>query len=98
MTGIWPSEWRPGPDVQRRVVCAAIMLRGGRVIAGPRHMDAVMRSQLHGEDTGSALQGFVDQFCAFLTREEAWPIAVAAGQILRRVGGDEGHLYSENLY
>lgn len=46
-------------------------------------------------------QGFIDKRGKWLTREEAWVIAEAAGQIIRRVGGDEangGRLYSENLY
>lgn len=43
-------------------------------------------------------QGFIDKFGNWLTREEAWVVANAAGQILRRVGGDGGRLYSENLY
>lgn len=46
-------------------------------------------------------QGFIDKFGKFQTREEAWVIAEAAGQIIRRVGGDHvngGRLYSENLY
>lgn len=46
-------------------------------------------------------QGFIDKFGKWLTREEAWVIAQAAGQIIRRVGGDDvagGRLYSENLY
>jgi hypothetical protein len=42
-------------------------------------------------------QGFIDQKGEFLTREEAWPIAEAAGQIRNKVGPD-GILYSENLY
>lgn len=42
-------------------------------------------------------QGFVDQRNNFLTREEAWKVAEAAGQILR-VTGEEGVLYSEDLY
>lgn len=33
-----------------------------------------------------------------MTREEAHEVAKAAGQIIRRCGGDEHKLYSENLY
>lgn len=47
------------------------------------------------------VQGFIDQRGTFMTREEAWKVAVESGQIKRRVGGDErngGTLYSENLY
>jgi hypothetical protein len=46
-------------------------------------------------------QGFLDQHGVFLSRTEAWKVAEAAGQILRRVGGDDangGTLFSENLY
>ncbi len=46
-------------------------------------------------------QGFIDQHNNFYTREEAWKIAEANNQIIRRVGGDTrngGTLYSENLY
>lgn len=43
-------------------------------------------------------EGFIDQFGNFLTREEAHVIAVKQNQIIRRCGGDESRLYSENLY
>jgi hypothetical protein len=46
-------------------------------------------------------QGFIDRHGKWLTREEAWVIAEAAGQIIREVGGDKingGRLFSENLY
>lgn len=55
--------------------------------------------------------GFVDQHNKFLTRAEAWKVADANGQIRRPTGyerhynnqrkpnvGDEGLLFSENLY
>tara|TARA_R110000765_G_scaffold67960_1_gene131423 strand:+ start:384 stop:605 length:222 start_codon:yes stop_codon:yes gene_type:complete len=44
------------------------------------------------------VQGFIDQFGQFLTREEAHVIAKKNGQIVKRCGGDEKTLYSENLY
>ena len=46
-------------------------------------------------------QGFVDQFQHFMTREEAWKIAQASGQIIPdhpRQNEPEGVLYSEDLY
>lgn len=55
----------------------------------------------NGHSSEPTAQGFVDQRGVFLTRTEAWSIALAAGQIIRRVGGndtDGGTLYSENLY
>ena len=50
------------------------------------------------ETESPVIQGFIDQFGQFLTREEAWPIAERNTQIIRRVGGDGIKLYSENLY
>ena len=55
-------------------------------------------------------QGFVDQYGKFYDRQEAWKIADKMGQIRRTTGweslsnprpanvGDEGMLFSENLY
>ena len=43
-------------------------------------------------------QGFVDQHNTFYTREEAWIIASNNDQIIRRIPGCDGTLYSENLY
>lgn len=62
--------------------------------AGRGPPGAVVRRSAHE-------QGFIDQHGAFMSRREAWEVAEAAGQIIRRVGGDEadgGTLYSENLY
>lgn len=92
-------------DTPRRVVCAANRYPCGAVILGPRHFDALMRQQIqllsnlgHVLRHSNAEQGFVDQRGEFLTREEAHKLAAAAGQIIRRCGGDEETLYSENLY
>ena len=51
-------------------------------------------------------QGFLTSTGRFVSREEAWGIAVASGQIIRRVGGQPDYaidevgtkLYSENLW
>lgn len=86
--------------VQRRVVCAAVLRRDGRMIVGPRHFDPVMRTQIrrHGMvDWHDAEQGFIDQWGNFMTREIAWVVAKEAGQIIREVS-TPGTLYSENLY
>lgn len=87
----------------RRVVCAANRFPGGVLVLGARHFDGVMRQtiKLLSLTPGSEEQGFIDQAGQFLTRQEAWKVAEAAGQIQRRVGGDTsqgGSLYSENLY
>lgn len=88
----------------QRVVAAAIKNADGDVIVGARHFDMLMHKQL-AKTTGvwkeaehPIIQGFIDQFGEFLTREEAWVIAQRNNQIIRRVGGDDPKLYSENLY
>ncbi|MEQ0775910.1 hypothetical protein ABLT15_26750 [Paraburkholderia tropica] len=86
---------------QHRIVCAANRKRfTGEVVLGLRHWDAFMQGVLETE--GDPVdQGFIDNRGQFLSRIEAWAVAHAAGQIIRRVGGDDsngGTLYSENLY
>lgn len=93
---------------RKRIVCAAVIYPNhpGVMLVGPRHFDRVMCDQyLRFFTAGSApgeeksVQGFLDQNGKFLTREEAYPVAEAAGQIIRRCGGDaNGKLFSENLY
>lgn len=89
-------------DNRQRVVCAAIRHADGRIIAGPRHFDSIMHGQIQACGPANAFlnadQVFLDQWGNFLTRDEAWEVAMAAGQILKRVGGDNGKLFSENLY
>lgn len=86
----------------RRVVCAAVLYADGTMLVGPRHFDAVMMAQYHRAKIKAAeeksAQGFVDQWGEFLTREEAHQVASEQGQIRHRCGGDEGCLFSENLY
>lgn len=89
----------------QRIVCAANRnANTGLVICGARHFDAIMHRQMEGrplaerDDWRRSEQGFIDQSGQFLTREQAWPIALAAQQIRQRVGSDEGMLFSENLY
>ena len=88
---------------QCRIVAAAIR-KGDSIIVGARHFDTLMRNAIHESKVigwPSAEQGFVDQRGIYLSRTAAWTIALAAGQIIRRCGGDEtdgGTLYSENLY
>lgn len=88
--------------IGRRIVCAALKLPNGTLILGARHYDQAMinTARLLGFDRiPNPEQGFIDQHGKFLTREEAWPIACASHQVIRRVGGnDQGQLFSENLY
>ena len=86
---------------QRRVVCAAIRNARGEIICGPRHFDATMHQTIRNHastDWKGAEQGFVDQHGIFLNRKQALGVAEEAGQIIRRCGGDDKELFSENLY
>ena len=89
----------------QRVVSAANRYPNGVVIVSARHHDVLMNEQIQRLrglgvtlKSGEAEQGFIDQFGTFLSREQAWMIAQPNGQVRQRVGGDEGCLYSENLY
>ncbi len=93
----------------RRVVCAAIRAADGSVLLGIRHYSKDMHSQInaridrvaflhrHDED-----QGFVDQYGVYMSREEAYSVALVAGQIIHPEACGEGldgpKLYSEGLY
>jgi hypothetical protein len=100
----------PEPLSLSRVVCAAIRNGEGRIITGARHYDRLMREQIEyqgkwhwvGRSTESGdrwvTQGFVDQFGNFLTRREAYQVALTRGQIKRQVGGTPELLTSEMLY
>lgn len=80
--------------MQQVIVCAA-MRKGDVIVAGARHFDSVMRSQIKAMDTdapqpwGGCEQGFIDQWGNFLTRREAWKVADAAGQIRRPTGWEK---------
>ncbi|MGE0344271.1 MAG: hypothetical protein AB7O86_14525 [Porticoccaceae bacterium] len=86
---------------KRRVVCAAIRSAEGNVIVGIRHTSPDMNNQIilrtGGErfyDRPSADYGFIDQYGIFLTAEEAYKVALAAGQIQESVR----LLRTEDLY
>lgn len=99
--------------VNQRIVCAAIKYTNGTVILGIRHFDKIMHDTIQCKqlNTPRSLfdkneQGFIDQHGNFLTRKEAWVIAVREKQIIRLVGNqteesllsDNVELFSENLY
>lgn len=90
---------------QQVVVCAANKFED-IIICGARHWDHIMNDQFDlmkkADPTLSGPkfeQGFIDQFGAFLTREEAMNIVKENGQPfdIDRNGGD-GVLFSEGLY
>ena len=91
----------------RRVVCAAIRAEDGSLVLGARHYDLGMRAQIHRAGMGRELlcrrgpdQGFVDSDGTYLTREEAYSLAVDAGQLRQgaSVCNTPGLLFSEDLY
>lgn len=76
---------------------------------GIRHYSDDMRLQLYLRIDGAKFenrldedQGFVDQHGVWMSREEAYRVAEAAGQIMRPeacgMGLDGPKLYSEGLY
>ena len=88
---------------QRLVVCAANKY-GNHLFIGVRHFCPIMCTSMaksninHLREKFGEEQGFIDQYGVFMTREEAWLVAEAAGQIRYRCGGDGDKLFSENLY
>jgi len=96
--------WSPDPSTPVYIVCAARKEPSGRIVIGARHNDEIMRSQYSEAKAMREFppeDGFIDQFCRFWTRTEAWKIAEKSGQIRNRCGGDTyegGTLFSENLY
>lgn len=83
------------------IVCAAIRHpKLGYTLPGVRHAHCfhLASSLFPGAVESEWEQGFLDRMNRFLSREEAHKVAKAAGQIVRRCGGDEEALYSENLY
>ena len=87
----------------RVIVCAANRNKAGKIVAGARHWDIIMRGQIlkndkRPKDWFDVEQGFIDQSGIFLNRQEAWNVAKAAGQIKYWNGNCEGTLFSEDLY
>lgn len=76
---------------------AAIKYPDGEIVSGfDRHYKIIaLQSKLGISTHGDCIQGFVDGQDNFLTREEAVPIAKAAGQIPDNF---EGELYSEDIW
>lgn len=100
--GFFLRGYKSRPSQRRRVVSAALLYEGKGIICSPRHFDELCHQQLSRVDYfdgQTPIQGFVDQYGEFMTRQEAWVVAIEANQIIRICGGnEEGVLYSENLY
>lgn len=95
----------------RRILCAANRYlipedESCIIVCGRRHWDDIMRSQVSCFDDElwnsircSEIQGFIDTEGNFLTREEAFTIAIENNQIIHYSGWEcMKRLYSENLY
>lgn len=86
-----------------RIAAVAIRHPNGTVYSVPppgRHHSvfAVMGEAFNPRSEERCVQGFVTDTGRFVGRMEAHVIAKAAGQIIRRCGGDSDTLYSENLW
>lgn len=81
---------------------AAVRIPGSfySVPAPGRHSDVVRVAREDGYTgaVGGSRQGFLTSTGRFVDRKEAHRIASAAGQIVKRCGGDAETLYSENLW
>lgn len=98
------SEGKENPRTPR-LVCAAVRAENGQILTGIRHYSGDMLSHIMGNKSYEKFanrsgddQGFVDQYCRYYTRIEAWIIAEYNGQIIRRIPDRDGILFSENLY
>lgn len=93
-----------------------MLMQDGLIVPGVRHLSPDMRAVLHriygdGYHLKIKEQGFINTHGEFLSREDAWRVADANGQIElydpagngrsipqpANQGGD-GYLFSENLY
>lgn len=90
---------------KQKIVCAAIRnKKTGLILCGARHFDEVMQQFFVHDDKelghwADADQGFIDQFGAFLTREEAYVIAESQDQFKGEgAPHTKGFLFSEDLY
>lgn len=92
-------------DPTRRIVCAAIRAENGDVIVGIRHYSQDMHYQINARADGRRFenrfgddQGFVNTWGEYLTRKEAYKVALALGQIIRPEACPSETLYSEGIY
>jgi hypothetical protein len=87
----------------RFVVCAANKY-GDLVFTGVRHFCPVMQVNMQAYDIPALrkergeVQGFIDQFGVFMTREEAAIVAKESGQLARYGNHCPTVLFSEDLY
>lgn len=98
------QQWVESHSFPNRILIAANLYECGTTVLGVRHNGVEMHKQIAflisvgKKPKGKAIQGFMDIFGQFKTREEAWIIASQAGQILPGRDKTPGILYSETIY
>lgn len=92
-------------EVVRVVVCAAILnTKTKEILCSPRHYDSTTHCHIKKDNSkwlkGCVIEGFVDQWGVFMTREEALDVATKAGQLNTRRTKTHPlwQLFSEDLY
>ncbi len=87
-----------------KIVAAAIKSRRSDIIyyldPPARHHDVIQIMPVVGSGPRRerGTQGFLTSSGRFVDRAEGLAIAIAANQIIRRCGGDDDELFSENLW
>lgn len=101
LTGTEGFKYHEKYESIRRIVSAACLSQvDGRMLVGARHFDRAMLAQAQasgGFSGGKWKQGFIDQWCNYIDRKEAYIIAERQDQIRDNTIG-VGVLYSEHLY
>lgn len=79
------------------MIVSSAMRKNGIIYTGFRHNDILNYAKPFGF-LRDAESGFITDKGIFVNRKEALIIAKENNQIIRRCGGDETELYSENLW
>lgn len=101
------GQWQPPTNVKPRIVCAANR-HGELVIPSARHFDDTMRAVINAIYDGDKaqvsaslhmVQGFIDQWGRFYSREDALQVVKDSGQPFNQERNvSKTKLYSEGLY
>lgn len=82
------------------MIIAAAVRNAGKIytLPPPNRHHHIIETMPYPRDIGLDECGFMTNNEMFVTRKEALEIARNAKQIVKRCGGDEHQLYSENLW
>jgi len=98
------QEFSKDYEDNRRVVSAANLMADGTIVMGIRHCcpQMILQAKMMGysaDDLAISGQGFVDNYNNYISRLEAFKIALRKGQLLEpHQQGTLKNLYSEDLY